>query len=77
MRWIPAPGAGKIMKNKSHLVFWELVLILASVLVFRGLWLLLDKVEWMNHLAGLWALLAVGVIVGLVALVAVNRGSSE
>ena len=65
------------MKNKSHLVFWELVLILASVLVFRGLWLLLDKVEWMNRRAGLWAALAVGVIVGIVALVAVNRGSSE
>ena len=65
------------MKNKSHLVFWELVLILASVLVFRGLWLLLDKVEWMNHGAGLWASLTVGVIVGIVALVAVNRSSSE
>ena len=65
------------MKNKSHLVFWELVLILASVLVFRGLWLLLDKVEWMNHRAGLWASLAVGVIVCVVALLAVNRGSSE
>lgn len=51
-------GAGKIMKNKPHLVFWELVLILASVLVFRGLWRLLDKVEWMNHRAGLWASLA-------------------
>ena len=65
------------MKNKSHLVFWELVLILASVAVFRGLWLLLDKVEWMNHRAGLWASLAVGVIVCVVALLAVNRGSSE
>ena len=65
------------MKIKSHLVFWELVLILASVAVFRGLWLLLDKVEWMNHRAGLWASLAVGVIVWVVALLAVNRGSSE
>ncbi len=65
------------MKNKPRLVFWELVLILASVLVFRGLWLLLDKVEWMNHRAGLWASLAVGVIVGIAALIAVNRGSSE
>ena len=77
MRWIQAPGAGKSLKHKSPLVFWELVLILASVLGFRSLRPLLDKVERMNHRAGLWASLAVGVIVGIVALVALNRGSSD
>jgi hypothetical protein len=65
------------VKNKSHLVFWELVLILASVLIFRGLWLLLDQVEWLNHRVGLWASLAVGVIVCVAALVAVNRDSKK
>jgi len=65
------------MKNKSYLVFWEMVLILASILMFRSVWLLLDGIEWMTRPAGLWASLAVGVIVGAVALAALNRASSK
>lgn len=65
------------MKNKSYLVFWEVVLILASILMFRSVWLLLDGIEWMRRPAGLWISLAVGVIVGTVALAAVNRASSK
>ena len=63
------------MKNSRHLVFWELTLLVASVLVFRGLWLLLDRIEWMNQIAGLWTSLTAGLIVVVVALVAVNRSS--
>lgn len=65
------------MKNKSYLVFWEMVLILASILMFRSVWLLLDGIEWMTRPAGLWASLAVGVIVGAVALAALSRASSK
>jgi len=65
------------MKSKSSLVCWEMVLILASVLVFRGTWLLLDRVEWMSRPVGLWTSIAVGVIVAAVALAAVNRSSSK
>jgi len=65
------------MKNKSYLIFWEMVLILASILMFRSAWLLLDGIEWMNRPAGLGLCLAVGVIVGTVALAAVNRASSK
>jgi len=54
-----------------------MVLILASVLVFRGTWLLLDRVEWMSRPVGLWTSIAVGVIVAAVALAAVNRSSSK
>jgi len=43
------------MSDKSHLVFWEMVLILASVAVFRSVWLLLDTIEWLSRPAGLWA----------------------
>jgi len=54
-----------------------MVLILASILMFRSVWLLLDGIEWMTRPAGLWASLAVGVIVGAVALAALNRASSK
>ena len=69
--------AQEIMKNNRHLVFWEMTLLVASVLVFRGLWLLLDAIEWLSRPAGLWASLAVGMIAAAVALVAVNRASSK
>jgi len=65
------------VKNGPYLVFWEMVLILASVLVFRGGWLLLDGVVSMNRPAGLWASLAVGMIVCTVALAALNRVSRK
>jgi len=35
------------MKKRKH-VFWETILILGSVLVFRSLWLLMDKVPFLS-----------------------------
>ena len=54
-----------------------MTLLVASVLVFRGLWLLLDTIEWLSRPAGLWASLAVGLIVAIAALVVVNRASGK
>lgn len=34
------------IKNNFSFVAWEIVLLIASVFVFRGLWTLLDRVEW-------------------------------
>jgi len=53
------------------------VLILASVAVFRSVWLLLDTIEWLSRPAGLWASLAVGMIAATVALAVVNRASCK
>lgn len=36
------------MKKRKH-VFWETLLIIGSVLVFRGLWHLMDKVPFMDE----------------------------
>ena len=54
-----------------------MAILVASVLVFRGLWLLLDTIEWLSRPAGLWASLAVGMIAATVALVVVNRASCK
>ena len=45
------------IKNNPRLIAWEIVLLLASVFVFRGLWTLLDKVEWMSNPPALVGLL--------------------
>jgi len=63
------------MKHNSQLVFWEMALLLASVLVFRALWLLLDHVDWMSRPAGLWGSLAIGLSGAMIALAYLNRAS--
>lgn len=46
----------------------ELALVLASVFVFRGLWMLLDSVEFMHAPLALWLSLILGSAVTIWAL---------
>jgi uncharacterized membrane protein YqjE len=50
------------------ILFAELVLVLASVFVFRGLWMLLDRVEIMSEPAALVLSLVLGAVATLWAL---------
>lgn len=63
---------GTNMKNRNALIGWELVLLFASVLVFRSAWLLLDEMKWARTPVGLWALLVPGVALSLLALRAIQ-----
>ncbi len=56
------------MKNRNSLIGWELLLLFASILVFRSVWLLLDEIKWARETTGLFALLLPGVVLCLVAL---------
>ena len=49
------------MMKRKH-VFWETLLILGSVLVFRGLWHLMDKVPFMDDEPFLFLSLFVGLV---------------
>jgi hypothetical protein len=60
------------MKNENSLIRWELLLLFASVLVFRSVWLLLDGMKWAREPIGLWALLVPGVVLCVVALRAIH-----
>jgi hypothetical protein len=46
----------------------ELVLVIAGVFVFRGLWTLLDSFEFMNEPAALWLSLVLGTVATIWAL---------
>lgn len=51
--------------RKIHIIYKklliaEIILLLASVLVFRSLWLILDMMSWTNHPATLLVMLVVG-----------------
>lgn len=60
-------------KNNPRLIAWEIVLLLASVFVFRGLWTLLDKIEWMTSTTALIRSLVIGVILTVIAFWRLNR----
>lgn len=56
------------MKSKRILLLSELALIIASVFVFRSLWMLLDALEFMHKPAALWLSLLGGTAITVWAL---------
>ncbi len=60
------------MKNQISLIAWELLLLFASVLVFRSVWLLLDEMRWARETTGLLVLLLPGVVLCVIALRAIQ-----
>ncbi len=54
--------------NKKLVLISELALVIASVFVFRGLWLLLDLLAFMHTPLALWLSLIVGTAVTVWAL---------
>lgn len=58
-----------------EIVFWEVVLILASVLMFRGAWMLLDFIIERDDLR-LWVMeLALGTAVATISVYMINKGA--
>jgi hypothetical protein len=49
------------MKKSKHLL-WETISILSSVLIFRGLWTLMDRVDLLNQTYVHVILLVVGTV---------------
>jgi len=57
------------MKEQYH-IFWELILILASILIFRSVWLLMDIYLGSSYLI---PLLILGVVLSIPPLYILNR----
>lgn len=64
----------KVKKNQK-LILAEIALIVASVFIFRGLWLFLDSVKFMNNTQALLISIVVGIIVSIPALRYIIRNS--
>jgi len=52
----------------TYSVLWELVLVFASVLIFRSAWMLLDQISVLSTPAVLFFSLIVGVVFGSLSL---------
>jgi hypothetical protein len=63
--------------NRSHIVFWEMVLLAGSVPVFRGLWMIFDDFKFMNSIEGITLSLAAGIVLCIIALLALNKHEKE
>jgi len=57
------------MKEQYH-IFWELILIISSIFIFRSIWLLLDTYFGNNFLI---PLLLVGILLAIPPLFVLNR----
>jgi hypothetical protein len=65
------------LKNNPRLIAWEIVLLVASVFVFRGLWTLLDKIEWMSSTSALIRSLVIGIVLTVIAFWRLNRNLGD
>jgi hypothetical protein len=54
------------------IILYEFLLIFTSVLIFRSLWMMLDRVSWMNQDSGIIGSFIVGVIITVISLVKLN-----
>lgn len=64
------------MKNRM-LVTWEVAVLIASVFVFRSLWLLLDQLPLMKKTGMLWLTLLSGGIIAALALSRIAKQGKE
>ena len=55
-------------RRMKRIIWLELVLIGASIPIFRSVWTLLDSIPWANTRTGLVVLLGVGIVATVAAL---------
>ncbi len=52
----------------KKIIWMEMLLIGASILIFRSVWTLLDSIAWASGKVGLTVLLVVGIVAAVLAL---------
>ena len=57
----------------KKLILSEIALIFGSVLIFRSMWILLDRIPLMNNSLVLWISLVLGVIITILALFYISK----
>ena len=61
----------------KKLIWMEMVLIGASILIFRSVWNYIDTLAWASGRAGLAVLLVAGVVLAVFALHHIQKPSEE
>lgn len=66
----------EVAKMKK-IILMEMVLIVASILVFRSVWTFLDSIAWASGGVGLAVLLVMGIVAAVVALRSIEALSGK
>ncbi|GEM_PF-762068 len=74
---VPSMSEHGATMNKKLVLFSELALAIAGVFVFRGLWMLLDRVAFMHTTPALWLSLVFGSAVTVWALNCLLKQEAE
>jgi hypothetical protein len=61
----------------NKIIWMEIVLIGASILIFRSVWTFLDSIAWASGRVGLAVLLIVGTVAAVVALRSIEALSGK
>ena len=61
----------------KKIIWMEMLLIGASILIFRSVWTLLDSIAWASGRVGLAVLLLVGIVAAVVALRSIEALSGK
>ena len=61
----------------KKIIWMELVLLGASILIFRSVWTFMDRISWTSSTLGLAALLAAGVVAAVLALRSIEALSGK
>ena len=61
----------------KKIIWMEMLLLGASILIFRSVWTLLDSIAWAKGKVGLTVLLVAGVLAAVVALRSIEALSRE
>ncbi len=61
----------------KKIIWMELLLLGASILIFRSAWTLLDAIAWAKGTVGLVVLLVAGILVAVVALRSIEALAGE
>jgi len=72
-----------LANNKTSLfsrvagVFLEHGLIIASVMIFRSIWMLLDQMQWAHSSPWLWFMLIIGIVLATLMLMAIHKDKNS
>ena len=61
----------------KKIIWMEILLLGASILIFRSVWTFLDSIAWASGRVGLAVLLVVGIVAAVVALRSIEARSGQ
>jgi len=61
------------MNKKNYIIFWEMILLIGSIPVFRSIWVFCDKFQFMNKMSGIVLSFIIGISICVIALISLNK----